>query len=356
MCQNITVQHNTINGSPRSGINVNDGSWGGHDIGYNDISHTVQESGDHGPYNAWGRDRFWTYNGYCTSGCAGTAKQPFAELDAVSTNRIHNNRVQDNNGNGGYGIDLDDGSTNYAIYNNLTLNCGIKLREGFYRKVYNNIIISNQLHLHVWYAGSRDTIQRNIVINASPYEFISINLATNQALLDYNIFWNNGSTVTYTPAAGQETHSRINVDPMFTNASAGDYSLKAGSPALALGFVNIPMDSFGRMTVTPDGGCVTGVLPSFPQSAGKTSIQCRIRGATIITSYWLNARAHVSLALFTLNGQKIAEIADHSENAGAHEIAWNKYLGALRTVTQRFCLLVVSVDGKKEVLKIALLK
>ncbi len=31
----------------------------------------------------------------------------------------------------GWDIDLDDGSTNYHIYNNLTLNGGIKLREGF---------------------------------------------------------------------------------------------------------------------------------------------------------------------------------------------------------------------------------
>jgi hypothetical protein len=34
---------------------------------------------------------------------------------------------------------LDDGSSNYQIYNNLCLNGGIKLREGFYRTVENNI-------------------------------------------------------------------------------------------------------------------------------------------------------------------------------------------------------------------------
>ena len=39
-------------------------------------------------------------------------------------------------------IDLDDGSSNYHIYNNICLNGGLKLREGFYRTVENNIIIN----------------------------------------------------------------------------------------------------------------------------------------------------------------------------------------------------------------------
>jgi hypothetical protein len=353
MCRNVSVQHNTITGSPRSGINVNDGSWGGHDIGYNDISYTVQESGDHGPFNSWGRDRFWTYLGYNTQGSNGTAKFPFALLDAMTPILLHNNRVKDNNGSGGYGIDLDDGSTNYWIYNNLTLTCGIKLREGFYRKVYNNIIITNQLHLHVWYASCRDTILRNIVINASPYEFIGISLASNQALLDYNLFWNNGSAVSYTPSTGQETHSKINVDPMFTNAAAGDYTLKAGSPALAMGFVNIPMDSFGRMTVPADIGCPTGIEHSSVQTSGKTSLQCLVKGTKIISRYWLNKNSRVSLTLFSLNGKKIAEMPEREETAGAHELSWKSEQGVM---SSRFYLLAFSVDGRKEVQKIVLLK
>ena len=59
MCQNITVSHNTIYDVPRAGINVNEGTWGGHIIEYNDVFNTVKETGDHGSFNSWGRDRYW---------------------------------------------------------------------------------------------------------------------------------------------------------------------------------------------------------------------------------------------------------------------------------------------------------
>jgi hypothetical protein len=66
-------------------------------------------------------------------------------------------------GDHGWDVDLDDGSTNYHIYNNLFLNGGLKLREGFYRIVENNIMVNNSFHPHVWYGNSRDTFRHNIV-------------------------------------------------------------------------------------------------------------------------------------------------------------------------------------------------
>ena len=63
----------------------------------------------------------------------------------------------------GWDIDLDDGSTNYRIYNNLFLNGGLKLREGFYRTVENNIMVNNSFHPHVWFGNSQDTFRRNIL-------------------------------------------------------------------------------------------------------------------------------------------------------------------------------------------------
>ena len=62
MCQGITVSHNTIYDVPRAGINISEGTWGGHIIGYNDVFNTVKESGDHGSFNSWGRDRYWHPN------------------------------------------------------------------------------------------------------------------------------------------------------------------------------------------------------------------------------------------------------------------------------------------------------
>ena len=59
MAQGITVRHCSIYDVPRAGINIGDGCWGGHVIEFCDVFDTVQETGDHGTFNSWGRDRFW---------------------------------------------------------------------------------------------------------------------------------------------------------------------------------------------------------------------------------------------------------------------------------------------------------
>ena len=59
MAARITVSHCSIYGSPRAGINIGDGCWGGHVIEYCDVFDTVLETGDHGSFNSWGRDRYW---------------------------------------------------------------------------------------------------------------------------------------------------------------------------------------------------------------------------------------------------------------------------------------------------------
>ena len=59
MAAGIVVRHNSIYQVPRAGINISEGTWGGHLLEYNDVFDTVLETGDHGSFNSWGRDRFW---------------------------------------------------------------------------------------------------------------------------------------------------------------------------------------------------------------------------------------------------------------------------------------------------------
>lgn len=273
MSDSIKVQHNTIHGSPRSGINVNDGCWGGHIIEYNDIWDCVRETGDHGPFNSWGRDRFWSYLGYNTNGSNGVQKKPYCRLDVVNPITLRNNRILHTSE---WGIDLDDGSTNYNIYNNLLLNCGIKLREGFYRHVYNNIYVNGGQHCHVWYATNEDTIDKNIIVNSTPYYFISIDLSTCTPVFDYNLFWNFGNGISFPQANWQntyDTHSQTG-DPKFVNPSTNDYSVQATSPALTLGFVNPPMNQFGKPgapqcpTINYGGGSSGGTADGEPLMGG----------------------------------------------------------------------------------------
>ena len=139
----------------------------------------------------------------------------------------------------GWDIDLDDGSTNYHIYNNVCLNGGLKLREGFYRVVQNNILVNNSFHPHVWFANSGDVFEHNIVMR--PYAPIGI--TTWGKRVDNNLF---ADTASLLGAQANGTDERsVAGDAAFSNPEKGDYSVTGNSPALKIGFVNFSMDSFG---------------------------------------------------------------------------------------------------------------
>ena len=240
MSMDITVSNNSIYDVPRSGTNVSEGTWGGHVIEYNDVFNTVLETSDHGAFNSWGRDRFWHPNRRILDEM--TTKNPEMPLwDAIHTTVIRNNRFRCDHG---WDIDLDDGSSNYHIYNNVCLNGGIKLREGFYRKVENNIMINNSFHPHVWFQNSGDIFKRNIVLT----EYKDIRLDGWGEEVDYNFFPNKAALMN-SQDNGNDRNS-IYGNPGFINAKEGNFALRDNSPAYAIGFVNFPMDKFGVKKMT----------------------------------------------------------------------------------------------------------
>jgi len=324
MSSKVTVRHNRITMSPRSAINVNDGTWGGHDIEYNDADKCVLETGDHGPFNSWGRDRYWGTN---------TTTTVTSALDAVDITRIHNNRFTSTNLDGYPAIDLDDGASYYWVYNNLCLQNGIKFREGFCRKGYNNIIVVGRQACHAWFSSCYDSVYHNIIVpsslfttngNANAYDVQAMTLsATNKCYIDYNLFWNNGSGVDYSPTknAGMDVHSQT-ADPKFVNAATGNYTVAAGSPALALGFVNFPMDSFGRLNVIPDTNlpALTGVV-AVAAALKTPETRCAWIGNRLTVSYSLPYDAKVSVGLYSIDGKNIAVLENRLENAGRHTVS-----------------------------------
>lgn len=235
MAMDITVSNNSIYEVPRAGINISEGTWGGHIIEYNDVFNTVLESGDHGSFNSWGRDRFWHPNRKLMDNI--TTENPNMPFwDAIHTSIIRNNRFRCDHG---WDIDLDDGSSNYKIYNNLCLNGGLKLREGFHRTVENNIMINNGFHPHVWFKNSEDIFRRNIVLTG----YKDIRLQGWGKEVDYNLFPNKEALLK-AQKNGTDAHS-IFGNPRFMNSKVGDYTVSEDSPALKIDFKNIPMDSFG---------------------------------------------------------------------------------------------------------------
>ncbi|MCK5776562.1 MAG: right-handed parallel beta-helix repeat-containing protein, partial [Bacteroidales bacterium] len=154
----ITISQNSIYDCPRSGINISEGAFGGHIIEFNDVFNTVLETGDHGSFNSWGRDRFWMASNEKTEERVENNRATIL-LDILASTIIRNNRLRCDHG---WDIDLDDGSSYYHIYNNLCLANGIKLREGYYRRVENNICINNSIHPHVWLKNNHDIVRGNI--------------------------------------------------------------------------------------------------------------------------------------------------------------------------------------------------
>ncbi|WP_062616006.1 PDZ domain-containing protein [Flammeovirga sp. SJP92] len=235
MAMNITVSHNSIYEVPRAGINIGDGTWGGHVLECNDVFDTVLETGDHGSFNSWGRDRFWHPNRKEMNKLVeNDVTMPY--WDACNTTVIRNNRFRCDHG---WDIDLDDGSTNYHIYNNLCLNGGIKLREGFGRRVENNIMVNNSLHPHVWFKASEDVFKRNIVQDS--YKDVGVEEWGRE--MDYNLFPFEESLMK-AQVYGIEKHS-VYGNPAFKNPEALDFSVKENSKALEIGFVNFSMTAFG---------------------------------------------------------------------------------------------------------------
>jgi len=243
LAQNMTVRHCSIYDVPRAGINTGDGCWGGNIIELCDIFDTVKETGDHGSFNSWGRDRYWLPDtGQVNAWIRQVPDLPL--LDAVKPDILRNNRWRCDHG---WDIDLDDGSSNYIITNNLCLCGGIKNREGFHRVVENNIIVDSTYYPQVWFANSGDVFQHNIVWR--DYDPARMYRPPWGAEMDFNLVQNYGVT-TNAPAmrlqqqSGRDEHSIV-ADAQFIDPAHGDYRVKDGSPALALGFVNFPMDQFG---------------------------------------------------------------------------------------------------------------
>jgi hypothetical protein len=264
LAQDITVRHCSIYDLPRAGINIGDGCWGGHVIEDCDIFDTVKETGDHGSFNSWARDRFWRPN-IAEVDARVRAAPDLPLLDAVKPIQLLHNRWRCDHG---WDIDLDDGSTNYVIANNLCLHGGIKNREGYRRVVENNIIVDGGFDPHVWYANSGDIFRRNIVWTT--YRPAHMPVPPWGTEMDFNLLHQAGaspaSAVALQQQSGRDGHSIV-ADARFVDPAKGDYRVKEGSPALALGFVNFPMDAFGVQKPALKALARSAPLPSTARPA-----------------------------------------------------------------------------------------
>jgi hypothetical protein len=271
----ITASHNLIYNMPRAGICIGDGTWGGHIVEYNHIHHTVRETSDHGPFNAWGRERQWSLaqsHGTYTVDHGLDAWDVL--IDAMEPVIVRNNLFEEKSG---WGLDLDDGASNYDIYNNISIGVSMKLREGAYRKVHNNIWYNSRVAvaIHTGNENNHDRYFRNITVMADDdmYSFIAPPARGPwMEEVDYNCFSKRdgafSSRVTelrgengpsreiqrYTfdewQALGFDKHSIV-ADPLFEDANGRNFRVQPESPALKLGFQNFEMGIWGLTAEFP---------------------------------------------------------------------------------------------------------
>jgi hypothetical protein len=199
----------------------------------------VLESGDHGSFNSWARDRWW---GLDLEGQP--SDDQLSLLDAIEPITLRDSRWECHHG---WDIDLDDGSSNYVIENNLLLSGGLKLCEGYHRIARNNLIPRNGFHFHVWPANSDDNVVEHNLISGGYVG--NVGLPKGWGLhCDENFVHRAGEPVG--PATKMQQTSgydakSVEGDAKFADADHGDWTLAADSPAVKLGFQPFPLDRFG---------------------------------------------------------------------------------------------------------------
>jgi L-rhamnose mutarotase len=278
----ITASHNLIYNMPRAAICIGDSTWGGHVIEFNETHDTVLETSDHGPFNAWGRDRAWSLaqsHGPYTADRSIDAWDVL--VDAMEPVIVRNNLFNERSG---WGLDLDDGASNYKIYNNISIGgVSFKWREGAHREVYNNIWYNSHVApcFHVGNNYNHDRYYNNIVVMDAtdtqwpdgwpwwPQMFYSVIAppATGPWFeeIDRNCFYSDKgkfqavvdqlrsesgkrNAQRYDLAAWQELgfdRNSVFADPLFVNSEKRDFRVRPESPALKLGFKNFDMGTWG---------------------------------------------------------------------------------------------------------------
>lgn len=296
MSYQITVRDTSIYDCARAGINISEGTWGGHMIDRCDVFDTVLETSDHGSFNSWGRDRYWAPNHRVASQPEVEKDPQLPFLDAMKTNVIRNSRWRCDHG---WDIDLDDGSSNYEIYNNLLLAGGLKFREGYRRKAYNNILVNCGFHPHVWFDDSASSFYQNITMKAHA----PIGQPPGWGkLVDRNLFLSEADR-TKNLSAGCDVNSVVG-NPKFLDPASGDFRIAEDSPALKIGFKNFPMDRFG--VKKPSLKAIARV-PEFPSLQMPTGVS---QGNATLRLFWLGSPLH------SVAGEEFSAFGTNREDGG----------------------------------------
>jgi parallel beta-helix repeat protein len=158
---------------------------------------------------------------------------------------------------GGWGIYMDEGSSDIAIEDNIVYDCksaGFHQHYGRENKLRNNIFAFNheyQLMRTNIEAHSSFAMENNIVYFNSGH-LLGTNWADGHFTMRGNVYYDmRGAAISFAgkpfsewQSSGQDRGSII-ADPLFVNAGNFDFRLRPESPALKMGFHQIDMSTVG---------------------------------------------------------------------------------------------------------------
>jgi hypothetical protein len=348
-----TIRHNTMAHMPRAGINYCDGAWGGNLVEYNWVYDVIRETGDHGPFNAWGRDRNAIY---------GLGDVSASLLDARNPTIVRMNRFETPDGM--FGIDLDDNATNYYQEKNLIIGGGFKVQAERYNTYVNCILVTTggggDVQFHFLVENSHNYGARNVIVGQKSclYQVFGsgdmTNAPTYLAQWDSNAVyskagavsiatWNNcgntiGSWGQWT-GSGLDKHS-ITSDPGFVDTQKvfrpnyqprGDFNPTNTAVMNSLHFQTFPMDSFGVLTTPGPDYTTSGILQRAGRDAAafnSLSVQCLAGQLTISFDGSYDA------SITTVDGRALANFqatGEHRLSLDANRFRSGVYILSLRT-------------------------
>ena len=284
LSQGNVVGHNRIEHLPHNAINLGNSGFGRNIVEYNAIRHVALEISDTAAINSWMEDP-----------AGHTEKGAERSGHLIRHNLITDVRgcVVDSdcslvpNPDGVHGIYLDNFTSNCFVYGNILVRCGyaIAVNMGKNNVIENNLVVDcnygirySAFHgyapqMYGFTLGNRFT--RNIVYraNAEGHMYLLYDrvgeLPLDQVIgqSDHNLFFDPaGGSYTIETRVGRgrdstavdtkvyglaewrrwgfETNSLIG-DPLFVDREHGDYRLRPGSPALALGFLPTDVGKIG---------------------------------------------------------------------------------------------------------------
>jgi parallel beta-helix repeat protein len=172
---------------------------------------------------------------------------------------IQNNLIHDVSSftYGGWGIYLDEGSSDIRAEDNVVYNCksaGFHQHYGRENILRNNIFAFNREHELMRTRSEQHlsfTLENNIVY-FDQGDLLGANWADGSFMMRENLYYDaRGNDVRFADksfaawkASGQDTGSQI-ADPLFVNARKFDFRLRPKSPALQVGFHQIDLTTVG---------------------------------------------------------------------------------------------------------------